>query len=81
MNMRAWVDFALRLREIDEVGWWLLAAKGLGEGVLFGSLVVVMVGSERDDVTGGLRHLQLPVSIVEQVLLVLVSREFLEELG
>lgn len=81
MSMGTRVDFALRLGEVDEVGLWLLATEGLCEGFLLGCLVVVLVGSERDDVAGGLRHLQLPVRVVEQVLLVLVSGEFLEELG
>jgi hypothetical protein len=81
MGMGTGVNLALRFGEVDEVGCGLLATERLGEGVLLGRFVVVLVGGEGDDVARGLWQLQLPVCEVEQVLLVLVSGELLEELG
>ena len=39
------------------------------------------MGSKRDDVSGGLRESQLPITKIEKVLLVLVSGQLLEEFG
>ena len=78
--MRTRCDFALRFGEVDEVGARLLATEGLSRRVQFRrNLVVFVVGSQRDDVAGGLRKPQLPIAEIEEILLVLVGGEFLEE--
>ena len=64
------------LGEVDEVDLrFLILAEGLE------LLVLRLAGSERDDVAGGLRHLELRLlGEVHRVLLILIRRKLLEEL-